>query len=90
MDGPVHNPLEMNTNWSNITDYVQSVQRYRSQFNDYFGGVITDRTIKEALVAFMSALNTPDSPLTYISKDKLMLCGLLLSKVGKSSNLWVV
>ncbi|NOH30233.1 cytochrome-c peroxidase [Vibrio mediterranei] len=70
MDGPVHNPLEMNTNWRNIVEYVQSVHDYRVQFNEYFGGVITEETVKNALVTFMTALNTPDSPFDLFLKGQ--------------------
>jgi cytochrome c peroxidase len=62
MDGPVHNPLEMNTNWQKITRYVASVPTYKQQFNAQFNGTINESTIKESLISFMTALDTPDSP----------------------------
>jgi cytochrome c peroxidase len=62
MDGPVHNPLEMNTNWQKITRYVASVPTYKQQFNTHFNGTINEATIKESLKGFMAALDTPDAP----------------------------
>lgn len=71
MDGPVHNPLEMNTNWQKITHYVASVPAYKEQFDAHFAGTINEATIKESLSAFMEALDTPDAPFDrFLKGDK--------------------
>ncbi|MFA0087748.1 cytochrome-c peroxidase [Vibrio sp. 10N.261.51.F12] len=71
MDGPIHNPLEMNTNWKSIINYVQSNSTYTDQFDDIFNGEISEKTIKAALVVFMTSLNTPNAPFDrYLNGDK--------------------
>ncbi len=62
IDGPLHNPLEMNTNWQDVLLYVNSVESYRDQFQSAFDGQMTKETVKAALVAFMRALDTPNAP----------------------------
>ncbi|MCL9773851.1 cytochrome-c peroxidase [Vibrio methylphosphonaticus] len=62
MDGPVHNPLEMDSNWDSITHYVKSNKHYRQQFNEVWRDGITTKNIKHSLVTFMTALTTPNAP----------------------------
>ncbi|WP_237360736.1 cytochrome-c peroxidase [Vibrio marisflavi] len=61
LDGPVHNVLEMDTNWSEITRYVRSSKRYPNMFG-HVDLDINERNIKAVLVEFMLGLTTPSSP----------------------------
>lgn len=61
LDGPVHNPLEMDTNWNNITDYVQTSTKYRLAFKSK-GLKADEQTIKDLLVEFQSTLMTTGAP----------------------------
>ncbi|WP_298773295.1 cytochrome c peroxidase [uncultured Shewanella sp.] len=59
IDGPVHHPLEMNSNWKDISSTVQSDNTYQTAFNQEYNGEINEQTIKDALIRFMQVLNTP-------------------------------
>ena len=61
IDGPIHHPLEMNSNWKDISSRVQSDKTYQAAFNQEYGGKINEQTIKDALIRFMQVLNTPDA-----------------------------
>lgn len=61
IDGPIHNVLEMDSNWEVVTEYVLSSRRYRTLFNE-IGLDITEDAIKTVLVEFMRGLTTPNAP----------------------------
>ncbi|MGF1742773.1 c-type cytochrome [Vibrio profundum] len=60
LDGPVHNVLEMDSNWERITDYISKSQRYSKLFVQA-GLDITEANIKTTLIEFMRGLTTPKS-----------------------------
>lgn len=62
IDGPIHNPLEMNSNWDDIVVRLSSQASYQSAFAQHYDEGITEDTIKDALITFMLQLNTPDAP----------------------------
>ncbi|MEZ9820349.1 cytochrome-c peroxidase [Shewanella sp. 10N.286.45.A1] len=62
IDGPIHNPLEMNSNWDDIVARLSNQASYRSAFAEHYDEGITEDTIKDALIVFMLQLNTPDAP----------------------------
>ncbi|ACJ31248.1 Cytochrome c peroxidase [Shewanella piezotolerans WP3] len=62
IDGPIHNPLEMNSNWGDIAARLSSQASYQSAFAKHYDEVITEDTIKDALITFMMQLNTPGAP----------------------------
>lgn len=62
IDGPIHNPLEMNSNWASIVERIQADEKYQSLFPSAYKSGISKDTIKDALVLFMKSLNTPNSP----------------------------
>ena len=71
LDGPIHNPLEMDSNWTDIIQFLTSSEHYSKRFKQEYNGDITEKTIKNALVTFMTTLNTPDAPFDhYLKGDK--------------------
>ncbi|PKG56893.1 cytochrome-c peroxidase [Shewanella sp. GutDb-MelDb] len=62
IDGPIHNPLEMNSNWGDIVARLSNQASYQSAFAKHYDEGITEHTIKDALITFMMQLNTPDAP----------------------------
>ncbi|MCG7586240.1 cytochrome-c peroxidase [Photobacterium sp. OFAV2-7] len=62
IDGPIHSPLEMNTNWNDVVSYVKKSPIYAEAFKASYNGVVSEQNIKNALVTFMEALLTPDAP----------------------------
>lgn len=61
LDGPVHNPVEMDSNWEDIYDYVSQSDKYQSLFSDA-GLEISIDTIKGTIVEFERALTTLSAP----------------------------
>lgn len=61
IDGPIHHPLEMNSNWKDIIQFVQSDKDYQRAFKQEYDGRINEQTIKDALISFMEVLNTPNA-----------------------------
>lgn len=62
MDGPVHNPDELGSTWPEIVRRVSGDETYRIEFDDAFGSVPSEATIKAAIVDFQKSLMTPDTP----------------------------
>lgn len=60
-DGPVENPLEMDSSWEAIEAYVKAAPHYEQMFNTA-GLEISKGNIKLALSEFVQALNTPNAP----------------------------
>lgn len=61
IDGPVQNPLEMDSNWEEIEKYVQANSLYKSLF-EKTDKRINVTNIKRAIVEFVKGLQTPSSP----------------------------
>ncbi|UTT86942.1 cytochrome B6 [Vibrio pelagius] len=61
IDGPIHNTVEMDSNWPSITQYVSQTPQYQPLFSQ-LGLEINEQSIKASLVEFMRALTTPNSP----------------------------
>ncbi|HHB1593432.1 TPA: cytochrome c peroxidase [Vibrio campbellii] len=61
IDGPVQNPLEMDSNWEEIEKYVQANSLYKSLF-EQADKRINVTNIKRAIVEFVKGLQTPSSP----------------------------
>ncbi|MDO6498845.1 cytochrome-c peroxidase [Photobacterium sanguinicancri] len=62
IDGPIHNPLEMDSTWPSIVQFLNQSEYYQKRFNQEYSGEISEKTVKNALVAFMNTLTTPDAP----------------------------
>ncbi|MGI9948754.1 cytochrome-c peroxidase [Vibrio hyugaensis] len=62
IDGPVLNPLEMDSSWNDIEQYVKSEPTYKALFKQADGREINTRNIKGAIVEFVKGLQTPGAP----------------------------
>lgn len=62
VDGPVHDPTEMNSGWPDIIEKLSSDESYISMFSGVYSDGITESNIKNALVTFEQSLLTIDSP----------------------------
>ena len=62
IDGPIHNPLEMDSNWHEVIQQLTTDPYYKQAFDELYDEAITEETIKHALVSFMLQLNTPGAP----------------------------
>lgn len=91
LDGPIHNPLEMDSNWTDIIQFLTSSEHYSKRFKQEYDGDITEKTIKNALVTFMTTLNTPDAPFdNYLQGDKRAISQVALNGWDKFQQLGCV
>lgn len=60
--GPVHNPLEMGTDWKAVIAKLEQDPEYPGAFRGIWPGDITASHIQIAIAEFERALITPDSP----------------------------
>ena len=62
VDGPIHNPIEMATDWSTVINKLKDDFDVTQQFSAVFKDGITADNIREALAAFQKTLILTDSP----------------------------
>ncbi|MBA3847017.1 MAG: c-type cytochrome [Planctomycetes bacterium] len=60
--GPVHNPLEMDTDWPSVVAALSADASYRTEFAACFPDGITATTIAAAIAEFERSLATPGAP----------------------------
>jgi len=61
--GPIHNPLEMASNWAQVLGKLRADPGYPAQFAALYPDGLTPANIEDAIAAFERSLVTPDSPL---------------------------
>jgi len=61
IDGPLNNPVEMNSSWPEVLSKLEQDPFYVQQFKYAFKAGLTINNIKDAIVAFEESLLTPDS-----------------------------
>lgn len=59
--GPVHNPVEMDSNWAQVLGRLGRDARYRRDFREIWRDGITAENIQRALAEFQRSLITPDA-----------------------------
>lgn len=59
--GPVHNPLEMASNWAEVIPKLSRDERYRQDFSRIYQQGMTGETIVDAIAAYERTLLTPNS-----------------------------
>jgi len=62
VEGPIHNPVEMGSNWSEIVGKLSADNQYRTLFNQIYSDGITDKNIVDAITEFEQSLVTVNSP----------------------------
>ncbi len=61
IDGPITNPVEMNSSWEKVLTVLSQDPFYLRQFNALFDDGMTIKNIKQAIIHFEKGLRTPDS-----------------------------
>jgi cytochrome c peroxidase len=62
IDGPIHNPIEMASNWEHIVGVLREDPTYRDEFRSAFNNDnITVEQIRTAIVRYEESLTTPNS-----------------------------
>lgn len=59
--GPVHNPIEMASNWQEVIAKLNADPAYSRMFQESYGRISPD-AIQNAIAVFETSLLTPDSP----------------------------
>ncbi|GAA4882275.1 cytochrome c peroxidase [Ferrimonas pelagia] len=62
LDGPIHNPLEMDSSWPQVIDKLQQDPVLSERFNTLLNQPISEQSIKYAISYFEQQLLTPDAP----------------------------
>jgi cytochrome c peroxidase len=75
IEGPIHNPVEMNSNWKDIVSKLKRDFEYLRLFKTVYPKKgISKKTIKDAIVEYEKALITPGSPFDkYLNGSKTAL-----------------
>jgi cytochrome c peroxidase len=61
IDGPIHSPKEMATNWPQVVAKLAADQTYPALFTQSYADGISSTNIKDAIATFERALVTPNS-----------------------------
>lgn len=69
IDGPIHNPVEMASNWTDVVNKLQQDIFYKSAFKKLYKDGITENNIKNAIVHFEESLITPSRFDRYLLGD---------------------
>jgi len=62
LEGPIHNPHEMASNWPLIIERLSADPQYRAHFSRLYPDGITRRNVIDALVRYQQTLISPDAP----------------------------
>ncbi len=74
IDGPLHNPLEMDGNWDDTLSKLRKDPTYPGKFAAIYSDGITADNIKDAIAVYERSLITPNSPFDhYLRGDKSAL-----------------
>ncbi len=59
--GPVHNPIEMGSNWAEVIGKLQQDSGYRNAFHELYPEGISGAAIVDAIASYERTLQTPNS-----------------------------
>ncbi len=62
IDGPIHHPDEMASNWKEIIKKLSKDQEYKNQFYQIYKSPPTEKAIKDSIATYERSLNTPNAP----------------------------
>lgn len=62
IEGPLHHPKEMASNWSQVLGKLRRDEDYLAAFREVYGAAPSRELVKDAIATFERALITPDSP----------------------------
>ncbi len=61
IDGPVHHPGEMGSNWQEVLSKLRSVPEYVAAFNRIYPGGMQIQSVKDAIATYERSLVTPNA-----------------------------
>jgi len=59
--GPIHNPVEMGSNWDEVIGKLSQDKRYQMLFSQLYGGGVSPEFVQDAIATFERSLVTSDS-----------------------------
>lgn len=62
IEGPIHNPVEMNTSWKEIVSKLSNDREIVKQFEDLYSEGLTENNIIKTIVNYQRSLITFDAP----------------------------
>jgi cytochrome c peroxidase len=72
--GPIHNPIEMGSNWEKVLAYLNQDAAYHQAFAQSYSDGITAKNVQDAIATFEWSLTTPNSPFDrFLRGDKQAL-----------------
>lgn len=63
VENPIHNPVEMATNWQEVIDKLSRDPYFSNAFANLSADGVTEQNITKAIVIYEQSLVTPDSPI---------------------------
>lgn len=74
--GPIHNPIEMASDWQRVLSRLKADTSYAAEFAAIYPDGITPATVVDAIASFERALLTPDSRFDlFLKGDRTALTG---------------
>lgn len=71
VEKPIHNPVEMATNWQEVITKLKNDPYFSTAFTNVSSSGVTEENITKAIVIYEQSLVTPDSPIDkYLLGDK--------------------
>ncbi len=61
VDGPIHNPKEMNSSWADVIAELSRDAVIVAAFRDVYGDLPDEQSVKDAIVTFERSLYTPNA-----------------------------
>ncbi len=62
IDGPVHHPSEMGSNWQEVLSKLRTVPEYVAAFDKAYPGGMQIQSVKDAIATYERSLITPNAP----------------------------
>ena len=75
--GPIHNPLEMDSNWSQVLSKLSSDRDVVAAFEDIYPGGMTPAAVADSIAEFERSLITPAPFDRYLRGDEQAVSGLV-------------
>ena len=76
IEGPVHNPIEMASDWPQIIEKLKADQNIVARFDKIYGNGLKEQNLKNAIIEFERSLVTLNSPFDrYLQGDSWALSG---------------
>lgn len=63
IQGPIHNPVELGTNWPEVLERLEKQSDYKKRFQEIYNKNFNETDVVDAIITFENTLITTNSPL---------------------------